>query len=102
MLCKVCFKHIKNLTRYRHNFKVFCLGHDDYPNKYHFDTIPAGDNRIYPWDNIDKCFNIRQSPIIRSCLTSYIKKYGGQFYIRRHLAGMQVYSIANNEQKLIL
>ena len=94
MNCLICHLPIKNLTRFRWKYSQFCIGHSDYPNKYHFETIIPGGSRIYPWDNIDKCFNIRQSNIIRCRLRDYIKKHGGEFYIRRHLAGMQVFNLA--------
>ena len=94
MKCQNCLKVIKHLTRYRPKNGQYCQCNVDYPNKYHFDTIIPGGSRIYPWDNADKCFNIRQSNIIRCRLRDYIKKHGGEFYIRRHLAGMQVFNLA--------
>ena len=93
MICVNCLRVIKRLTKFRPKYSKFCQCNADYPNKYHFETIITGGSRIYPWDNIDKCFNIRQSNIIRCRLRDYIKKHGGEFYIRRHLAGMQVFNI---------
>ena len=59
-------------------------------SKYHFDTIKIGERRIYPWTNEYKCYNYKDSNIIRWCVTCYIKNNGGQFHVRRHLAGMEV------------
>jgi len=94
MLCRNCNKIIKNLTWYRPKGAEFCTCNSDYPNLYQFSTMSIGQPRIYPWTNPDKCFNRRDSNSIRCCLRNYIKKHGGQFWIRRHLAGMQVGRVA--------
>ena len=90
MLCKRCNLHIKNLTKYRHRFSHFCLCNADYPAKYHFERLKLNIPAIYPWTNIDKCFNIRDSNIIRCSVRACAKKNGYTFYVRRHLAGMEV------------
>ena len=94
MKCLKCDLHIKGLTKYRFRFKEFCTCNSDYPNKYHVDLIKIGEYRIYPWTNTDKCYNPYDSRVIRQGLRNYIKKHAGQFWIRKHLAGMQVFRIA--------
>ena len=90
MLCKRCNLHIKNLTKYRHRFSHFCVCNADYPAKYHFENLKLNIPAIYPWTNIDKCFNIRDSNLIRCSLRACTKRTGYTFYVRRHLAGMEV------------
>jgi hypothetical protein len=92
--CDECKLPIKNLTRYRSKIEHFCQCRPHNSNKYHFDTIIPGGSRIYGWTNQDKCFNIRDSNLIRCCLRTYIKKHGGNFAVRVHLAGMQVFNLA--------
>jgi hypothetical protein len=90
MLCKKCNLLVYNLTRFKPKLVKFCSCISDYPNKYHFDRIKIGERKIYPWTNEDKCYNYNDSNKIQTRLRDYKKKYGGKFYVRRHLAGMEV------------
>ena len=90
MRCKRCNLHIKNLTKYRQRFSEFCRCNADYPAKYHVELISAGCSRIYPWTNVDKCFNLKDSDAIRDTVRRCTKRTGYTFYVRRHLAGMEV------------
>ena len=90
MNCEECKLPIKNLTYYRSRFKFFCVCNSDYPAKYHFERILIDQKVIYPWSKEHKCYNYSDSNSIRCCLRQYIKKHGGQFYVRRHLAGIEV------------
>jgi hypothetical protein len=90
MVCKECGYPIKSLTRFRSRFKVFCLGHSDYPNIYHFERIKIGEIVIYSWNSQHKCYNLLDSRRLRDSIRGYMKKHGGQFYVRRHLAGIEV------------
>ena len=96
MNCLTCKQPIKNLTRIRSKKTVFCPGHSDYPNKYHFERIRIGDIRIYPWTNEGKCYNTLDVRRLCDCIRLFKRKTGIVLYYRRHLAGMEVTRLEDN------
>ena len=58
--------------------------------KYHAERLKINVPSIYPWTNVDKCFNLKDSDAIRDTVRACTKRTGYTFYVRRHLAGMEV------------
>ena len=94
MRCFKCNLHIKRLTRFRSLLKEFCQCSNYEHEKYHFKRIKVNQIVIYPWNDKDKCYNPIYMRKLREAVYRYIKKHGGQFYVRRHLAGIEITRLA--------
>ncbi len=93
--CDLCKLPIARLTNYRKRFTDFCrCKKARRVSIYGFDLIKVNEVVIYPWNNIEKCHNYNDSNNIRCALRQYIKKSGREFYVRRHLAGIEVTRLA--------
>ena len=90
MQCFKCLKVIKRLTKFRPKKTKFCQCNAGYPAKYYLERLKINVPAIYPWTNPDKCFNKRDSGLIRGAVRLCSKRHSMTFYVRRHIAGMEV------------